>query len=701
MSNQNLTSPTPISGGQTGPDTPRSSTDDLPDIDELLSGSGSVTSIPHRRRRRRSRTPWARFSRRVRKTFSLRIILTTLAVIAVVLLISGGVLVADASTQLSSSWTGLNRVLNNISQRSGTELTLADFDRLRISVNDLTQRLNVTRNRAQLASPLAALNADLRANLGLLDIAHDLTSATGDMLSGMQPTLFFLVAGEEEAAVTSRLSSGERVVELLEIGRGRFLDAQAQIDSASAALADLSLDGVSAGLLLNVAELEQYIQQVEDINTLLLRSPELLTTALGLDEDRNYLVIAQNNDEIRPSGGFIGTYGYFVVRGARVVEYDYRPSTVDSPNPPPDTFAESFDIPAWWFQYQQPVFAAWDGSWHVDFTETALLAASYYNAGRNPRSPVDGVISIDIDGFELLLGALGTVNVPGYSTPVTQSNFRDLVYDIRSQGGENPHKEFLAAMYRAIFSDWQTSDQQQAQAVLGAVLEALRTKHMMIAFVDEDLNALVDLLGWSGRQMQPGGDYLMMADANLGNKSDRSVLRDMTYDAVIQPDGSVESRLSLSYEYFASVASEDPAVDPRYHGPIDYRTLTQVHIAPGSQLIESSGTSRVREIIEEGRTFLVTQFQVSYDSAERLQFNYRTPPVVESFGEFQRYQLRIQKQAGSQAQPVDVQIALPPGARLISASPELAASYNLETTILDFRLNLETDILIEVIFATE
>ena len=75
----------------------------------------------------------------------------------------------------------------------------------------------------------------------------------------------------------------------------------------------------------------------------MLVAPDLLTTALGLDNPQTYLVLSQNSDELRPSGGFLSTYGWLSIRNGRVENYDYSPSTADSPHPPPDRWPIEFN----------------------------------------------------------------------------------------------------------------------------------------------------------------------------------------------------------------------------------------------------------------------------------------------------------------------------------------------------------------------
>jgi hypothetical protein len=655
------------------------------------------------RHRRRSRSRWGRLRRRLFGRRLLRNLAFGLVLAVIVLAVGQAVLIFDAVNQLSSSYDNLNRVLSNLNTRQGGDLTLNDFTRLQTSINDTSRSIDLTQSRVQYVRPLATVNPEWVVLLSQLDTARALTSATQDVLAGLQPTLFFLVGGSDSDSVVTQISAGARIVEQLEIGRSRFLRAEERLGTARGLLDGINLTQAPPQTLLQIDQLNQLYDRLKDTNDLLLDAPELLTFALGLDTPRSYLVLANNSDELRPSGGYTSTYGWLVMRNGRVVEYDYSPTTADSPAPPPEDSAVDFEVPSWWIQYSSPVYAAWDGSWHADFPSTAEMAMWYYNAGNNVQSPVSGALSIDLVGFEYLLRALGDVRVPGYDRTINAANFRDVVYNIRAFGqGVSPHKRFVADVYRAIFAEWQSAsgDPDTNNRLLGALLQALQERHIMLHFSDPNLNHAVDLLNWSGRQLVgTGHDYVMVADANLGNKSNSSIIREMTLDVQIQTDGSAESVVSLSYEYPASLAIMDPAVDPEYHGPLDYNNLLQVFVPPGSTLNENSGlrTPPTVEDTDEFTHFISRTF-LEYDTVERFQFRYRTPPVLEPVGDYQRYRLLIQKQPGMRAERVNVQLGLPADARIVSVSPQPAQSYNLDQLILDFRLNLTTDQWIEVTY---
>jgi hypothetical protein len=613
------------------------------------------------------------------------------------------VLTTDANNRVQSSLTSLNRVIEIVTGKPGTELTLTDFERLQASVRDLERNLSTARQQVAFLQPLASLNLDLEITLEALEAAQELALAANDMLEGAQPTLFFLVAGDDTETVVAQISSGERVVELLHIGGSRFVSAGAHLDQAQSLIDDLDLTGISSGLLLQIEGLSGTYDQLREINSLLLVAPDLLTTALGLNDQQSYLILAQNSDEIRPSGGYISTYGWMTVRNGRILDYNYNPTTTTSPNPPRSDLASQIAIPDWWLQYSESIYTAWDGSWHADFPSTAELAKWYYDNGDNPSSPVDGVIAIDIVGFEYLLQAMESVVVPDYQVIITPENFREVVYNIRAFGeGERPHKRFVADVYQQIFDDWQNVDRDTDKStnLLGATLQALQEKHIMLFFADDGLNKAVDQLGWSGRQAAAiDHDYFMMVDANLGNKSNRSIVRQLTYDVTIQSDGSLQSRASISYDYPSRLADEDPAIDPLYHGPIDYNNLLQLFVPANSEIVETNNLQTAVEQIETGNhTTFVSRLRVDYDNSERVQFTYNTPVLVDQFGPYRRYRLLLQKQPGTLAETVSVQVTLPPDAQTVSTTPAPVATFQLEQPIIEFRVNLMSDRWITVIY---
>jgi hypothetical protein len=663
-------------------------------------------AAPSRKKRRRSRSPIQKLQRRIAKIKWQYVVIGLIVVITLPTILILG-LAADASARVQESLSNMRRVASVLTGRQFSDLTRNDFERISGSAQELARNLASARQQTRPLQVVATFNADARATFMLLDAAEKITLSVQDLIDGLQPVLFFMMDGQQgdSSTISSNFGSGERVIELLQLGQSKFLRARERLAESKQLLASPELDNVSAQLLLYTEEIGQYQLQLENLASILGDAPTLMTKAFGVDAPQNYLILSQNNDELRPTGGYISTYGWMTLRRFRITEYGYSPTTADSPTPPPESMAENLSIPPWWIQFPKPIYTAWDGSWYADYPSTASMSAWYYDNGANPFSPIDGVISIDITGFEYILKALGDITVPDYDSVVTANSFREVIYRIRAEGTDDAtadleHKQYLVALYNQILAQWQGLDGADSQAVLTAVLRAIQEKHIMLYFTEPRLNELMDILGWSGKQTPGTGDYLMVVDTNMGNKSNHSILRSVTYDVAIQPDRTLKSRTTIAYDYPDSLAKLDPAVKPEHYGnQIDYFNLMQVFVPQGSKVTSTDNLEKEPTIAQiNGADVLVNLIVVGYDSTERFQYSYDTPAVIEEIGPYHRYKLLLQKQAGTNADKVIVTVTLPAGAKLVNVSPDPANIYSLENQILEFRMELKSDQSIEIVY---
>ncbi|MCB9438528.1 MAG: DUF4012 domain-containing protein [Anaerolineales bacterium] len=657
---------------------------------------------PARTKRRRHRSSKWRKLRRLMKKIRWGLVAVVVVVIAIILTMTALILVTDATAELDQSRSTFERSVDVFGNKSANEWTYSDYERLTRSLSDLLLSIDHAQSRTSFLRPVARLDADLETQFAILDASEQLGTAMMNMLVGMQPTVFFLTEGQDDATL-SQISSGERVVELLLLGRNNFSTAQTYLANFDREIDEVDQSQISTDLFLLIQDLKEYRSQIADINTVFLNGSTYLTSMLGLDSPKTYLILSQNSDELRPSGGYISTYGWMTVRNGRIVDYDYQPTTAETPSRPTLAIPDEFAIPQWWIPTGDPITLLWDGSWSPSYPMTAEMAAWYYDNGFNPNSPVDGVIAIDTVGFEYMLEAIGTVEVEGYpNTTISGSNFRDTIYQIRTSGeGDTPHKRFLAAVYRSIMTSWQNVPVDRKDEVLGAQLRALREQHLMVYFKDDALNQSIAPFGWSGQQEAAlNHDYLMVVDANVTpNKSNRSVIRQITYDVTIETNGTLNNRVTISYDYSDILAKNDPAVSEG-NGLIDrYYNRLQVFIPHASTLTDLESMPGGTESFETDTHTEITSFViVEYNAGERYQFSFTTPVLVEEFGPYRRYRLLLQKQPGTINDTVNVQVRLPVGAKIVETSPSPVASFVLEQQVLEFRADLTRSQWIEIVY---
>jgi hypothetical protein len=92
----------------------------------------------------------------------------------------------------------------------------------------------------------------------------------------------------------------------------------------------------------------------------------------------------------------------------------------------------------------------------------------------------------------------------------------------------------------------------------------------------------------------------------------------------------------------------------------------RVYVPQGSQLLAAEGlTETVNVAGEAGKTVFCAYLVVPGGETRTVRFTYKLP----DWG-LQEYQLLIQKQAGTDAVPCSVQIALPEGVRIALARPQ-------------------------------
>src|SRR5205814_2502742 len=110
--------------------------------------------------------------------------------------------------------------------------------------------------------------------------------------------------------------------------------------------------------------------------------------ALGLDRPRTYLLLGENDRELRATGGFIGTAGTLTIDRGQVSSFDYGSSysfddQVAAP-PPPRPLQRYLGISRWYLR---------DSNWWPDFPSSAEQALEAWR--RAGRPDPDSVLAFD------------------------------------------------------------------------------------------------------------------------------------------------------------------------------------------------------------------------------------------------------------------------------------------------------------------
>jgi hypothetical protein len=333
-------------------------------------------------------------------------------------------------------------------------------------------------------------------------------------------------------------------------GSGRFgamlSSGQAHIDRALVALVDivdrsagLSESGLIAPLAGAVRSVKSALSQAGPFLGR-IRATLALERYL-LSADRRILVAAQNNAELRPTGGFVGSYGIVDVgpAGLELEKYADVYTLPDVRGSLPKPHGNHF-----------PKFAFRDANWWLDFPTSARAMLTFWREYRQPR--VDGIVAVDTVAMRDLLGVLGPVRVPSYAETFTADNLLTrLVYliEVKSGGGDGK-KAVLVDLANELEKRLLDSSPSELAAAARVLAQAADEKHVQMYFTDPKAQAAVVALGWSGAISPPRGTTDLLAVSNTMNyagKSNMGMRKSLDYSVALRPNGSADTTLVLRY----------------------------------------------------------------------------------------------------------------------------------------------------------
>jgi hypothetical protein len=631
--------------------------------------------------------------------------------------------------------------LEALSQAAPAGLALEDLERAGSHLSAMRHDLQVIQTLVGPLLPvierlhwLPRYGDDLAAAPELLRMASGVTAAGDGAFQALAPALEGFAASP--AGTGSAATGLEQIVPVLQAAQPELLAAQQELVAVQQARAQIDAQRLSPQVAGLVARLDRYLPWFQTAVDGALLAP----TLLGADGPRTYLILAQNNHELRPTGGFISGVGELHVDGGRLKSLSFTDSyAVDNLEVPHDL--TPLDL-------QQTLAAQlWllrDANWDADFPTSARRVLDIYQRDRGVQA--DGVIALDLTALEWLVDALGPIPLPDGDQSLTGDN---LVRLLQAQW-ENPEggpalegrwdaewwqhrKDFMGEIAGAALDKLLAAPSGAGQVASGLDLVALaRTlsrsldeKHLLLYFTDPQAGTLLRARNWDGALSVPPlpMDALLVVDTNVGfNKVDPNVARTMHYALDLGAADGPEARLTVTYQNH-STRAVDGCVQEAWYGDsytdmMDrcYWNYMRVYVPAGSQLLEgpdlalppgsllaqSSDLALPATISPtlagSNWTVWAAFFDVAPGADRSLAYHYRLPSsVLEPTPEgLVQYRLRVQKQPGTRAVPLQLEVRLPPGAELVTASP--AGALSMDGGVLSASMDLRRDRYVEIVF---
>lgn len=425
-------------------------------------------------------------------------------------------------------------------------------------------------------------------------------------------------------------------------------------------LAMLSLNNVPDRFLLPplataIQPLKTQLPRVQHSIAIALPLLDALPLVSGYPKAQRYLFLFQNNDELRPTGGFIGTYGILALRGGEIqslfTDNIYRLDRMADREKrlrvvPPAPIKDHLNLKYWFLR---------DVNWSPDFPTTAKQALEFYQKESRDPLPIDGVLAITPTVVVRLLELLGPITVG--EAQFTSKNLVDTLQFYVEKGyaeiglPDIERKEIIATLTKEIVERLSTLPLTRIPDLLDIIEGAMRERHVLIYETNPALQTLVTNEEWDGRVHAAPKDFLMVVDANLGAlKTDSVMERRVAY--TVTPDrGRLKATLSVTYHNKGIFSWKTTR----------YRTYTRVYVPRGAELLRSEGfitedkkrEAKKAEVSEDlGKTVFGGYLIVEPRDTKTITLAYLLPPnVMES-----SYTLYAQKQAGTEAHPLLVSL---------------------------------------------
>ncbi|MEA2088299.1 MAG: DUF4012 domain-containing protein [Patescibacteria group bacterium] len=414
----------------------------------------------------------------------------------------------------------------------------------------------------------------------------------------------------------------KNLIKKIELAKNNIFLATEELKKAKSNLDSVNFNVLPEQEKKQLAEIKEFlpilISCLDNFNEFLDFSLEFL----GKENFKRYLIIFQNNYELRATGGFIGSFAMVDINGGKIEKieipeggsYDLQGGLLKSVSAPEPLYLIS---PLWQFH---------DANWWPDFPTSAKKMMWFYENSQGPT--VDGVIALNPQIIIELLKITGPIIMKEYDEIISADNFMwatEYNIELRKNKEYKP-KKFIADLSVKLFDKLlnQSEDlniKNGLSDVMAILDKTIKSKDLQLYFNNAKLQNLAKKYGLSGEIKQSDGDYLMVVNSNIaGGKTDSVISQSINLDSVIQEDGSVINQLTIKREHNGD--SQD------YFQRVRNVDWMRIYVPEGSQIISASGFKQPekkyfnkpdRQLdIDEDLAMMDHGFQIDKKSAVRI-----------------------------------------------------------------------------------
>jgi hypothetical protein len=416
-----------------------------------------------------------------------------------------------------------------------------------------------------LGSRLPWIGDDVTAVRVVSEVAHDLTHGTLPELVEIGGSFGQEVLRVEEGRID--------LAPIAEVAPALTRSAK-EIGESSARVNGLETDGLVARIRGPVTDVQGRLRRAAALSDRAAVAATLLPPMLGADQERTYLLVFQNNAELRAQGGMPGAMAIVKARDGKVELVGQRaPADIGTfPDSGIELTAEEEEL----FTTRVSTYPQ-DVSFIPDFPRSAELLKQMWEDRQRER--LDGVLSIDPVAMSYLLSGTGPLEIDRVGVLTAETATETLLRDVYLQVPSNEEQNRLFAETARRMFDVLRGGRGDARALLEGLARGAGERRLMVWPARPEEQKLIDGTAIAGALPTRAGDQPEVGLYVNDSSADKlSYYLDYEVDVTprsCSPDGSqvLDVRLSAT-----STVPEGVALPPSVVGP------STNQVAPGVQL---------------------------------------------------------------------------------------------------------------------
>jgi len=403
-----------------------------------------------------------------------------------------------------------------------------------------------------------------------------------------------------------------------------------------------------------INKLNYFLDLAQPLTSALPEVPNLL----GNKTPRRYLLLFQNSDEIRPTGGFIGSVGILDLNDGFVSKFEIKDIyEIDG------QLAEHLDPPEG-FGFITGSWGLRDANYHADFPITAEAADFLFE--KAGFGSVDGVAAINSTLLTKIVALANGVQIDRLEEKITADDLNlalEIIIESKVDGASAP-KKILEEIWANLSKEITEISKRD---LLILILNALHEKEIQFSSANSDLQKIATATGLSNEMQSAEGDYLFVVNTSLsGNKSDKFCENEITHSTEISVDGETidEVRILRKHDWSESAEQRMENLATRLGISLNDNlkeilgrgrnvNLVKIFVPFGAKLISVEGIeqNRVETATSAGKTYFMFSLTTQPKFSREVILEYRLPQKF-----FENYSFLGEFQSGDRTREIEKNI---------------------------------------------